>query len=113
MKATAKKMLGADSPRASEIKNQKVTIKMLPGHLARVRVRCGKNNCRCASGARHIAHYHVWQCNGVRFRQYVRRADVKVIRAACEAHRQLQAELRVGRARYRMILALAREVLGR
>jgi hypothetical protein len=105
-------MLGADSPRTGGTKNQKATIKMLPGHVARVRVRCGKPNCRCAHGARHVAHYHVWRSDGVRFRRYVRRSEVETTRAACAAHRELQTELRIGRGQYRMILALAREVLG-
>ena len=111
MPTTAKKMLGARAPRERKTKNPKAAIKMLPGHLARVRVRCGKSNCRCASGKRHIAHYHVWRADGKRFRRYVRLSEVKATRAACDAHRKLQTEMREGRAHYRMILRLARELI--
>ncbi len=106
-------MLGAEASRPRVTKNQKATIKMLPGHVARVRVRCGKPNCRCSRGARHVAHYRVWHSDGARYRQYVKLSDVEATRAACEEYRQPQAELRVGRARYRIILAYVREVFGR
>lgn len=92
-------------------KNQQAAIKILPGHVARVRVRCGKANCRCArSDARHVAYYHVWRCGRLRFRRYVRRAEVEATRAACEEHRRLQAEIREGRAQYARTLAAARSL---
>ena len=48
---------------------------MLPGHVARVRVRCGKVNCRCARGERHVAHYHVWRSDACRMMK--KRSDGK------------------------------------
>lgn len=97
--------------RTGKTKNQNQTIKMLPGHVARVRVRCGKSNCRCAHGQRHLAHYHVMLEDGKRTRRYIRRADVEMTRAACNAYRQLQAQLRAGRAQYRALMAYARRIL--
>lgn len=106
-------MLGARrGARERATENPKATIKidLEPGHVAQVRVRCGKPNCKCMHGQRHIAHYHVWRCDGVRYRRYVRRADVDNVRAACAAHRALQIDLRAGRAQYRRVLARAREL---
>ena len=80
-------------------------IKILPGFIARVRVRCGKANCRCSLGTRHIEHYHVTYSGGFRVRKYVRCIQVDQMRAACEAHRTWQAQLRAGRAEYKELLA--------
>ncbi len=89
--------------------NQVSATKMMPGHVERRGVRCGKANCRCADGKRHTAHYHVWIDAGVRHRRYVRRADVRGVSRACQAHRKLQAELRAGRAQWRGLVARLRE----
>src|ERR1041384_2494880 len=102
--------------RGRKTKNQKATIKideLEPGHVAQVRVRCGKPNCRCARGQRHVAHYHVWRSGGVRYRRYVRKADVLKVQQACTAHRELQAELRAGRTQYRRMLTNMRELFRR
>jgi hypothetical protein len=93
-----------------KIKNENSTIKMLPGHVATVRIRCGKSNCRCTRGDRHVAHYHVTYYSGVRSRKYVRRDQLPEVLAACEAHRQLQAQLRTGRAEYKELLAQTRNL---
>jgi hypothetical protein len=92
-------------------KTQNPTIKILPGHVATVRIRCGKPNCRCARGDRHISHYHVTYYHGVRFRKYVRRDQVRELRLACEAHKKLQGQLRSGRARYKELLAQTRKLV--
>lgn len=94
------------------MKSENPAIKMLPGSVAKVRVRCGKPNCRCSRGARHLAYYHVTYSRGFRFRKYVRRDQLAEVLAACEAHRQLQAQLRAGRAEYKRTLARMREVIG-
>jgi hypothetical protein len=100
-----------DTLRSDEIKNRNPTIKILPGFVARARVRCGKSNCRCTRGARHVAYYRVTHSHGLRFRQYVRRNQVEEMREACQAHRTLQAQLRAGRAEYKRTLARARELV--
>ncbi|MCA1626350.1 MAG: hypothetical protein LC742_00050 [Acidobacteria bacterium] len=81
-----------------------------PGHIQQRRVRCGKSNCRCASGELHTAYYHVWHDDGRRFQRYVRRSQLDSLHAACQAHRALQAQLRAGRAEYQRTLARAREL---
>ena len=97
-------------PHSRENKDENPAIKMLPGHVAAVRIRCGKSNCRCTRGHRHVAHYLVTYCDGLRFRRYVRHDEVAEIRAACEAHRDLQAQLRAGRAQYKESLAQTRKL---
>jgi hypothetical protein len=111
MKASAKKMLGhVGTSGGRGTKNQKATIKMLPGHVARVRVRCGKSNCRCADGERHVAYYHVWHFGGQRRREYIRFGDVAETKAACAARRRVRAVSRAGRAEWRTILNRLREL---
>jgi intergrase/recombinase len=88
-------------------------LRFLPGFITSVRVRCGKPNCRCNRGARHIAYYHVTYSRGFRFRKYVRRDQVAEARAACEAYRTLQGLLRAGRAEYKRTLANMRELMRR
>jgi hypothetical protein len=95
---------------ADKYKNENPAIKMLAGHVASVRVRCGKSNCHCARTGRHIAHYLVIYRDGLRFRRYVRRDEVASVRDACQAHRDLQAQLRAGRAQYKESLAQTRNL---
>ncbi len=84
---------------------------LLNGHIQRRRVRCGKKNCKCTRGEMHTAFYHVWHDGGRRFQKYIRRRDVAGMRAACLAYRDLQIELRTGRAKYKRILSQYREML--
>jgi hypothetical protein len=106
-----KKMLGDDHATRARNKKSKPAIKMLPGFVARVLIRCGKPNCKCARGERHVAFYHVTYSEGVRQRQYVRRAEVEKVRASCAAHRKFQADLLAGRRRYKLLLAMARQII--
>ena len=92
-------------------KNGNSAIKMLSGFIARVKIRCGKSNCRCSRGVRHLAYYHVTYSSGARLRRYVRQEQVSELREACKAHRELQAQLRSGRAEYKNTLARARELV--
>src|SRR5688500_14210786 len=94
----------------AKTENENSAIKMLPGFIASVRIRCGKANCRCSRGARHLAYYHVTYSKGFRFRKYVRRDQLAEVLAACEAHRDLQAQLRAGRAEYKQLLAQTRNL---
>ena len=98
-------------PNDNKTESGNPAIKMLlPGHVATVRIRCGKPNCCCARGDRHLAYYHVTYSSGVRFRRYVRRDEVAEVREACQAHRELQAQLRAGRAQYKESLAQTRKL---
>src|SRR5687768_8002647 len=92
-------------------KNQKPTTKMLPGHIERRRVRCGKPNCKCARGGYHVAHYRVWYAGGQRFRRFIRAESVEEVRAACDEYRGLQVEIRRGRVEYRATLVRFRGLM--
>ncbi len=98
--------------RATKISKPATKISDLqPGHVQARRVRCGKANCRCARGLTHVAYYHVWRTDGVRYQRYVRRSEVASVRRACDEHRALQVELRKGRVIYRDALRGFRELL--
>jgi len=70
-----------------------------------------KPNCHCTRGDRRLAHYHATCDRGVRFRKYVRRDRLAEVVAACEAHRELQAQLHAGRDDYKRNLANVRELI--
>lgn len=97
-------------PRTKKQKAATKTTDLLSGHVQRRGVCCGKPNCKCTRGHLHIAHYHVWRCGGVRYQQFIRRADVPAVQSACDEHRALQAELRQGRAAYRDTIRRARQL---
>ena len=83
---------------------------LLNGHIQKRRVRCGKPNCKCASGEPHTAFYHVWHCGRRRYQKYVRKSEVQTLRQRCEQYRQLQIGIRAGRVEYKQLLARAREL---
>ena len=59
------------------------------------RVRCGKPNCRCATGDGHGPYaFLLWREGGVQRRRYVRRADVAAVRAVIERRRRHDQERR-------------------
>jgi hypothetical protein len=100
----------AVAQKSNKNKSEDPAIKILPGFVAHARIRCGKANCRCGRGDRHTAYYHVTYNYGVRTRKYVRRDQLPEVLAACEAHRNLQAQLRAGRAEYKELLAQTRNL---
>ncbi len=70
-------------------------IEPLPGSVCPQFRRCGKPNCRCASGELHGAYfYRFWREKGKLRKQYVPRADVERVRSACAAYREAQASVR-------------------
>jgi len=97
-------------PHTDKTESQNSAIKMLPGFVTTLRIRCGKANCRCTRGDRHVAHYHVTYCGGARSRKYVRRDQLPEVLAAFEAYRVLQGQLRAGRAAYKESLAQTRNL---
>lgn len=107
-------MLRHDGDRErGETKNSNLTTKILPGHVERRVVRCGKSNCKCRRGEPHGFYYYlVITSENLRFRRYIPLADVAWVMQACENHRQLQAELRAGRQQYKSLLSQARALLG-
>jgi hypothetical protein len=84
--------------------------KTLPGVVCAQRVRCGKPNCRCARGQGHLAYYRFWREGGRLRKCYVRRAELAVVRAACETRRRERQELAVAWQQWRQLVAVVREV---
>ncbi|MDX6693213.1 MAG: hypothetical protein QOF02_816 [Blastocatellia bacterium] len=95
----------------TKTKSKSLAPKILPGHVAAVMVRCGKPNCKCASGKLHGPYfYHRTWADGLRSKRYLKSTEVAQVRAACDEHRQLQIKLREGRAQHKDMLARAREL---
>jgi hypothetical protein len=60
-----------------------------PGALCAQMVRCGKPNCKCASGELHGPYsYRFARVNGVLIKRYVKVKDVPQLRAMCDVRRQ-------------------------
>jgi hypothetical protein len=93
-----------------EHKKPKTLPKMLPGVVCAQQVRCGKPGCRCARGQGHLAYYRFWREGGRLRKRYVRRADLAVVRAACDARRQERRELVEAWQHWRKLVATVREV---
>lgn len=66
----------------------------LPGTVHEQYIRCGKPNCRCAQGQLHGPYYYrFWRDRRGRLhKDYVRKADLEAVRAACEARREEQCQ---------------------
>lgn len=91
----------------------KKSPEMLPGHVESRMVRCGKKGCKCTRGELHGPYFYHRTWGGERHqRRYVRLAHVAEARAACEEYRALQAEIRAGRAAFKLLMARARELFG-
>jgi len=103
----------------SKIKKSKPLPKMEPppiqplsGYVCAQYVRCGKKNCRCAGGKLHGPYYyHFWREDGRLYKSYVKKADVAKVRAECQANRELQVQIRAGRAAYADLLRQSRALL--
>src|SRR5262249_8580420 len=85
--------------------------KTLAGVVCRQWVRCGKRNCRCASGRLHGPyHYRFWRQGGRLRKAYIRPADLDRVREACLARRREKGDLRSAWEQWRQIVTLLREV---
>lgn len=95
----------------TKTKNQSLQPKMLDGYVRAERVRCGKVNCKCSRGDLHGVYYYryTWD-EGRRRKSYIKRSEVKQVRAACAEYRKLQRQLRAGRAEWRATFSRAREL---
>ena len=79
------------------------TAKVLPktadeianGGVYLQRVRCGKQNCKCARGETHLAYYFFTRRNGKLVKLYIRRAEIEefaVIVSKANADRKLHRQ---------------------
>ncbi len=59
----------------------KILITLSNGGVYLQKVRCGKKNCRCASGNKHNAYYYFNRVDGKLTKKYIRKAQLKEITA--------------------------------
>lgn len=88
---------GKRPARSAEKKSRSFTRKIAPlrGGLVREMIRCGRPNCKCASGSLHGPyHYRVWMVQGRRYKTYVKKAELSAVQASINKCRQLLAEVR-------------------
>jgi hypothetical protein len=73
----------------------KISIDKLPGAVCTQYIRCGKPNCKCAHGQLHGPyHYRFWRDNkGRQHKEYVKKADLERVRAACLANCKEQGKI--------------------
>jgi hypothetical protein len=77
----------AERERVSSTLEIAETFHKMPALVA-YRVRCGKPNCRCASGERHGPYWFLrWREGDVQRRRYVRQEDVEDVRLVIERKR--------------------------
>lgn len=73
-------------------------------------VKCGKPNCKCASGQSHGPYFAAfWKENGRMCKRYIRLADVEQMRELSEQPRLLLREIAENNARLRQLKAFMRE----
>jgi hypothetical protein len=70
------------------------TLYKTPALIAH-RVRCGKPNCRCATGEGHGPyHFLLWRQSGKQRRRYVRQSEVEAVRTVIERRQRHDRETR-------------------
>jgi hypothetical protein len=83
----------------------------LKGTVCTQWVRCGRSNCRCATGRLHGPyHYRLWRVAGKVRKAYVRPADLDRVRAQCRARQEQRRALAAGWDQWRRLTAQVREL---
>ena len=59
----------------------KIFVMYSNGGIYLQRVRCGKKNCKCSRGIKHITYYYMWREGGRQRKAYIRKSDLEEIRA--------------------------------
>ena len=63
---------------------------VLAASLSKTRKVCGKPNCKCARGDKHVVYQLSWTENGRRRSTHIRADELAGVRAAVEHYRQLR-----------------------
>ena len=85
--------------------------KTLPGAVCPQWVRCGRPNCRCATGRPHGPYfYRFWRVGGKLKKLYVRPADLDRVRALCRATQAQRRALAAAWDQWRRRTARVREL---
>ena len=70
-------------------------ITPLAGYLRTQYVKCGRFNCHCRSGDGHGPYsYRIVRTNGNKRKQYVRKADLSMVRAGIDRYRRQKEAVR-------------------
>ena len=96
----------------AEKKSGDSTRKIAPlwGGLVREMIRCGRSNCRCASGSLHGPYYYrVWMVRGTRYKAYVKKTDVEQVKTTIETFRAHRREQQQSAAEVKTMLRESRE----
>jgi hypothetical protein len=80
----------ARTKRQERLQELAVVGPLIVGSLARVGVRCGNPNCRCARGERHTAYVLTSKVRGKTKTVHVPAGMVEEVRAWVEEHRRLK-----------------------
>ena len=72
----------------------KTVNEILNGGIYQQRIRCGKANCHCASGERHLGYYFFTRINGKLRKKYIRKKEL-------ENFSKLTDQASLNRKRYR------------
>ena len=73
------------------MKTTKVLPKTMRGTVHKQFKKCGKSNCKCASGNLHgTYYYHFVRIDGKLVKRYLKADDVDQIRLACQLRQQQQ-----------------------
>jgi predicted GIY-YIG superfamily endonuclease len=71
------------------ISNLSPKIDFISGSVVAYYKKCNRANCKCSQGYLHGPYfYRFWRHEGKRFKQYVRKEDVAVIKAACKNYQE-------------------------
>jgi hypothetical protein len=102
-------------PRTRKTKKSNLAPKkipgMLPGQVEKRFVKCGKQRCKCSKGKLHGPYFYHRTWDGDKHeKRYIKLSEVKKTAIACANYRELQVQLRIGRQRYKLLMAMAREM---
>ncbi len=88
-------------------------VEGLPGCVIAQYRRCGRANCRCATGPQHGPYFfHYWRACGKARKRYVARLDAPRVAALCDRHRALGASRRAVRRTLRDCARLIGDLAG-
>ncbi len=75
----------------------KILVKFSHGGIYLQWVRCGKKNCRCATGVKHKAYYYFERYDGKTKKTYIRKADLPAVRERVEEVTYWRNRIRLGK----------------
>jgi hypothetical protein len=81
--------IAAQLPRQLE-RAMRVRGEVLAASLSETRKLCGKPNCKCARGDKHVVYQLSWTEEGRRRSTHIRPDELERVRAAMEQYRQLR-----------------------